>query len=119
MVQNWDPVLKDNIMVTGYMVLACGVYQSATGDDRYAKERSLDFQIDSRNRYKHDIHTMYQALLNNWRNHHMTLYPCEVGTISNLIINMPQQANDTSGSLIGSTVCVIFRASRALSFTTV
>lgn len=82
MLQNWDPVEKDNIMITGYMVLACGVYQSVTGDDRYEKKGSLEFVIDGKNRYKHSIHTMYQALVNNWRQHRMTLYPCEVSVAS-------------------------------------
>lgn len=65
-------------MVTGYMVLACGLYQSCTGDDRYAKEGSLEYQVTSKRRYKHSIHSMNKALHENWKNSKHLLYPCEV-----------------------------------------
>ncbi|KAL6229375.1 hypothetical protein BDW75DRAFT_245790 [Aspergillus navahoensis] len=74
---NYDPVIKDNIMVTGFLVQAIGIYQSTTGDDRYTKDGSIEFQITNRIRYKHSIHTMYKALINNWDESDFTLYPCE------------------------------------------
>lgn len=67
-------------MVTGYMVLACGLYQSCTGDNRYAKDGSLVYQVTNRRKYKHSIHTMNKALHENWKNSKHLLYPCEVRT---------------------------------------
>ena len=71
-------MIKDNIMVTGFLTLAAGIYQSNTGDDRYTQEGALNFQITDSINYKHDVHSMYKALVKNWDESEFTLYPCEV-----------------------------------------
>lgn len=106
--QNWDPIMKDNIMVTGYMVLACGLYQSCTGDDRYTKDGSLVYQVTNRRKYQHSIHTMNKALHENWKNSKHLLYPCEVRFLGTGL-DLPALLISTQ-SQIGSTVCAIWKA---------
>lgn len=76
--QNYDPVIKDNIMVTGFLALAIGIYQRNTGDDRYAQKNALDMKITDKISYKHDYHSLYKALVDNWTQSKFCLYPCEV-----------------------------------------
>ncbi|KAF2802838.1 uncharacterized protein BDZ99DRAFT_512419 [Mytilinidion resinicola] len=74
---NYDPVIKDNIMVTGFLALAIGIYQRNTGDTRYAKQNALDMKITDKKSYKHDYHSLYKALIDNWSESKFVLYPCE------------------------------------------
>jgi hypothetical protein len=67
-------------MVTGFLALAIGIYQRNTGDDRYAKQTALDMKVTDKKSYKHDYHSLYRALVDNWSRSNFVLYPCEVST---------------------------------------
>ena len=68
----------DDIMVTGYFLLALMAYTKSTGDDRYTKKGSLKMQVTENAVYQHDIHSCYEALITNWNKSELTLFPCEV-----------------------------------------
>jgi len=38
---DWDPIRRDNIMITGYILQALGIYMSNTQDKSYTKKDSM------------------------------------------------------------------------------
>ncbi|KAJ0337101.1 hypothetical protein COL922a_007144 [Colletotrichum nupharicola] len=74
---NWDPIKKDNIMVTGYLSAAIGLYGQASGDRQYNKKDALEFVIDDGKHYKTNYEGLADALFNNMTENPYCLYPCE------------------------------------------
>lgn len=74
---NWDPAGKDNIMLTGYYVPQMALYTATTGDDRYAEPGNLVFRLSKSLSWKHDVHSINQSLVDNFRRSAFCLYPCE------------------------------------------
>ncbi|KAH6887474.1 hypothetical protein B0T10DRAFT_460920 [Thelonectria olida] len=74
---DWDPIKKDNIMVTGYLSAAIGLYEQASGDRQYHQKNSLEFVIDDGKHYKTNYEGLADALNNNMTENPYTLYPCE------------------------------------------
>ena len=73
----WDPIVKDDIMVSGYVLQAVGIYQSSSGDDRYNKPGSLTFHIDKNHVYPYDFKSIADAVNRNWVEGPYCLYSCE------------------------------------------
>lgn len=85
---DFDPIIKDNIMVSGYVLQAVGIYQSNTGDDRYTKPGSLEFVIDKSHKYAYDFRSIAEAVKRNWDEGPYCLYSCEpnwIYTLCNLV----------------------------------
>ncbi|KAF2109643.1 hypothetical protein BDV96DRAFT_231304 [Lophiotrema nucula] len=85
---DWDPCVKDNIMVSGYVLQAVGIYQSNTGDRRYEKPGSLTFQVTKNATYPYDFRKIAQALERNFDEAAYCLFPCEPNwlyTMCNLV----------------------------------
>lgn len=76
----FDPVGKDNIMLTGFFGLQVCLYMGATGDRRYAEPGSLTFTWGKR-RFVHDIHSIIRSIDENYSQSAFCLYPCEPGWI--------------------------------------
>ncbi|KAE9575235.1 hypothetical protein CGMCC3_g8672 [Colletotrichum fructicola] len=74
---DWDPIKKDNIMVTGYLSAAIGLYGQASGDRQYNKKDALEFVIDDGKHYKTNYEGLADALFNNMTENPYCLYPCE------------------------------------------
>lgn len=74
---DWDPIKKDNIMVTGYILQAVGIYQSNTGDDRYTKPGSMTFEITDKIKFPYDLQGVATAVYRNMNEAAYCLYPCE------------------------------------------
>ncbi|KAH0846704.1 hypothetical protein FOPE_11145 [Fonsecaea pedrosoi] len=74
---DWDPCKKDNIMVTGYILQAVGIYQSNTGDDRYTKPGSMTFEITDSLKFPYDLRGVADAVYRNMNEAAYCLYPCE------------------------------------------
>ncbi|KAL8678760.1 MAG: hypothetical protein Q9186_004911 [Xanthomendoza sp. 1 TL-2023] len=74
---DYDPINYDNIMVTGYLGVAIGLYSSATGDRRYEKDGALDFVITDKHHFKRSFGDLADAMYNNMASNDYTLYPCE------------------------------------------
>ena len=45
---DWDPMKKDNIMLSGYLGVGIGAYESTTGDSRYRDAAALPFRLGKR-----------------------------------------------------------------------
>lgn len=85
---NWDPIYKDDIMVSGYVLQAVGLYQSNTGDSRYSKPGSLVFEVDKSHKYPYDFASIAEAVHRNWEEGPYCLYSCEpnwIYTLCNLV----------------------------------
>jgi hypothetical protein len=74
---DWDPAIKDNIMVTGFFTQGLMLYIANTGDMRYTKPSSLTFHVDDNAVYEHDIHSMDNALVSQWNENPYCLFSCE------------------------------------------
>ncbi|KIX10525.1 uncharacterized protein Z518_01608 [Rhinocladiella mackenziei CBS 650.93] len=74
---DWDPIKKDNIMVTGYILQAVGIYQSNTGDERYTKPGSMTFEITDSIKFPYDLKGVADAVYRNMNEAAYCLYPCE------------------------------------------
>ena len=74
---DYDPINYDNIMVTGYLGVAIGLYSSATGDRRYEKEGALDFVITDKHHFKRSFGDLADAMYQNMATNDYCLYPCE------------------------------------------
>jgi hypothetical protein len=73
---DWDPMKRDNIMLSGYLGVMLGAYESTTGDDRYRRSGALPFRLGKRTwPYTHDM--VAAAVHDNMRRSGMTLFPCE------------------------------------------
>ncbi|CAG1983982.1 unnamed protein product, partial [Fusarium graminearum] len=75
---DYEPVKKDNIMLTAFLLLAIGLYESATGDHTFSQDNALELIIDDNHRYRHAARTLAQALIGNFSISSYCLYPCEV-----------------------------------------
>jgi hypothetical protein len=75
--RNFDPIARDNIMLTGWFGIQVNLYMSSTGDRRYAEPGSLPFRLNERTRYDHDSHSLARSVFENFRASAFCLYPCE------------------------------------------
>ncbi|KAF2465390.1 uncharacterized protein BDR25DRAFT_379089 [Lindgomyces ingoldianus] len=85
---DWDPIVKDDIMVSGYVLQAVGIYQSNTGDERYTEPGSLEFHVSKNAKFKYDFGKIAKALERNFNEAAYCLFPCEpnwIYTMCNLV----------------------------------
>lgn len=71
-------MVRDNIMVTGYIVLCLSLYEKLNGDDRYRQPNALNFRITDKANYHHNTESIFDALMKNWESCSYCLFPCEV-----------------------------------------
>lgn len=74
---DWDPIKRDNIMVSGYILQAIGIYQSNTGDDKYTKPGSMTFEVSKNHKYPYDFKRVADAVNQNWEDGAYCLFSCE------------------------------------------
>ena len=71
-------MIKNNIMVTGYLLLSLALYEKVTGDSRYRQKGALKFDVTASRSYYHDTKSIMDALMNNWNGSAYCFFPCEV-----------------------------------------
>ncbi|RSL53239.1 hypothetical protein CEP54_010521 [Fusarium duplospermum] len=74
---DWDPIKKDNVMVTGYLSSAIGLYEQASRDRQYHQKNALEFIIDNGKHYKTNYEGLANTLHENMDNNPYCLYLCE------------------------------------------
>ncbi len=97
-----DPVVRDNIMLSGWFGMHVGQYTLNTGDKRYAEPGSLTFKLNERKVYAHDLHTVEGAVVKNFEHNRFTLFPCEpnwVYPICNMLMVYPASRLTTRPSV--------------------
>ncbi|MEX2555394.1 MAG: hypothetical protein WEB06_07175 [Actinomycetota bacterium] len=72
-----NPIPKDNIMLSGYLGLMIGLYESNTGDDAYDVAGSVRFRWDDRRTFAYDHHSISGAVSENFRSSPFGMFPCE------------------------------------------
>jgi Linalool dehydratase/isomerase len=80
---NCDPMIRDNIMLSGYLGTCIGVYESNTGDQRYRHPGSLTFKLGSR-AWPYDFGKIAEAIYRNMKRSRFTLFSCEPNWIYNM-----------------------------------
>ncbi|KAF5568663.1 hypothetical protein FPHYL_2679 [Fusarium phyllophilum] len=74
---DWDPVKKDNIMVTGFLLQGVMLYTANTGDMSYTEPGSVVFNIDDNNIYRYSLHDLQETLVLQWSASPYCLISCE------------------------------------------
>lgn len=74
---NPDPIRKDNIMVSGYLGVMVGAYESNTGDRRFDAPGSLTFRWNDRKEFAYDFHSVAEAVHRNFVRSPFGMFPCE------------------------------------------
>jgi hypothetical protein len=72
-----DPVVRDNIMLSGWYGMQVGQYTVNSGDRHYGEPGSLTFKLSDRKTYPHDFHSVAGAVAKNFASNPFTLFPCE------------------------------------------
>ncbi|MBW3664040.1 MAG: hypothetical protein KY469_13140 [Actinobacteria bacterium] len=72
-----DPISRDNIMLSGYIGLMAGLYETVTGDTRFDEPGTLTFVHDERRRYSHDHTSITSAVHHNFVRSPWGMFPCE------------------------------------------
>jgi hypothetical protein len=80
---NWDPMVRDNIMLSGWLGTSIGAYQANTGDDRYSKPGALLFRSGKRE-WPYDLGKIAEAVYRNMKKSRMTLFSCEPNWVYNM-----------------------------------
>jgi hypothetical protein len=80
---NWDPMVRDNIMLSGWLGTSIGAYQANTGDDRYSKPGALVFR-SGRREWPYDLGKIAEAVYQNMKRSRMTLFSCEPNWVYNM-----------------------------------
>lgn len=77
--KNFDPALRDNIMLTGWFGLQVGQYMTSSGDRRYAEPASLPFKLNASTTYAHSFKSLAGSILDNYEHYadDFCLHPCE------------------------------------------
>ncbi|MGH9138797.1 MAG: hypothetical protein ACRD0G_17430 [Acidimicrobiales bacterium] len=73
---NPDPIRRDNIMLSGYLGLMLGLYESGNADPRYSDPGALIFAHGDR-RFAYDYGTICEALVANFRRARLGQFACE------------------------------------------
>ncbi|CAM2765175.1 hypothetical protein [Skermania piniformis] len=73
---NPDPVLRENIMLTGFLGVQAGMY-ATLNDDRFAEPGALTFRYDDRHVYPNSFSTLAESIHRNLLGSDFTLFPCK------------------------------------------
>jgi hypothetical protein len=72
-----DPVPRDNIMLTGFMALALGLYEISTGQHDFDEPGSLTFTWNDDTEYRYEFQGIAAAVRDNFVNSDFGMFPCE------------------------------------------
>ncbi|MDJ0851758.1 MAG: hypothetical protein QNK04_25555 [Myxococcota bacterium] len=100
--RHFDPVVRDNIMLTGWFGLQVGQYMISSGDRRYAEPGSLSFRLSSRTVYAHDFGSVIQSIVDGWERSDFCLFPCEPNWIYPICNHYGMAAVATHDRIFGS-----------------
>ena len=76
---NPDPLIKDNIMFSGFTGDQLNMYEAATGSTRFDEPGSLTFVWKDGRTFAYDHHSWMEAVRRNFDESRTTFFPCEPG----------------------------------------
>jgi hypothetical protein len=72
-----NPIPKDNIMLSGYLGLMIGLYESNTGDTRFDDGGALAFRWNDKKTFSYGHTSLVDAVYENFRASPFGMFPCE------------------------------------------
>ena len=76
---NPDPLVRDNIMFSGFTGDQINLYEAATGSTRFDEPGSLTFVWEDGRTFEYDHHSWMLAVQRNFEKSRMGFFPCEPG----------------------------------------
>lgn len=74
---NPDPMVRENIMISGWYALALGAYQITTGDRSIDAPGALPFKWNERRTFDYSYPKIAETLVRNFDKDQLCLFPCE------------------------------------------
>lgn len=72
-----EPIVRDNIMLSGYLGVMLNAYEAVNRDDRFDEPGSLTFRWNDERAFAHDHHTVAEAVRRNFEASPWGMFPCE------------------------------------------
>ncbi len=72
-----DPIVRDNVMYSGYLGVMIGMYETLNDDHRYDRPGALTLRWSEHRRYRYDFGSLAEAIQRNMLAGPTPLYPCE------------------------------------------
>lgn len=83
LIGNWrtdpDPLVRDNIMFSGFTGDQINMYEAATGSTRFDEPGSLTFVWKDGREFSYDHHSWMEAVRRNFADSRLGFFPCEPG----------------------------------------
>ncbi|MEN9643982.1 MAG: hypothetical protein RL238_651 [Actinomycetota bacterium] len=76
---NPDPLVRDNIMFSGFTGDQINLYEAATGSTRFDEPGSLTFVWEDGRTFAYDHHSWMEAVRRNFERSRLGFFPCEPG----------------------------------------
>src|SRR6478735_8020407 len=76
---NPDPLVRDNIMFSGFTGDQINLYEAATGSTRFDEPGSLTFVWEDGRTFAYDHHSWMEAVQKNFERSRLGFFPCEPG----------------------------------------
>jgi Linalool dehydratase/isomerase len=76
---NPDPLVRDNIMFSGFTGDQINLYEAATGSTLFDEPGSLTFVWEDGRTFAYDHHSWMEAVQRNFERSRLTFFPCEPG----------------------------------------
>lgn len=76
---NPDPLVRDNIMFSGFTGDQINLYEAATGSTRFDEPGSLTFVWSDGRTFAYDHHSWMEAVQRNFEQSRLGFFPCEPG----------------------------------------
>jgi len=89
--RNPDPMVKDNIMLSGFFENQINLMEAATGSDRFDQPGSLPFVWKDGRVFEYDHKTIAEAVARNFEGAEIGLFPCEPGWVFTVCNTMGAQ----------------------------
>jgi hypothetical protein len=78
---NPDPIVRDNIMFSGFLSNQIAEMEAATGSTRFDEPGSLEFAWKDGRVFSYDHHSLNECLAKNYLSSELGLFPCEPGWV--------------------------------------
>lgn len=72
-----NPVHIDNIMLTGFLGVSLGMFETSSGTSPFAAPGSLTFRWDDKTAFPYSHSTMLEEVVKNYKRYDMGWFPCE------------------------------------------
>jgi hypothetical protein len=90
--RNPDPIVRDNIMLSAYIVDQINLYEAATGSTRFDEPGSLTFVWKDGRTFPYDHRSIAECVARNFQSSALGLFPCEPGWVFTFCNVMGAQA---------------------------